>query len=173
LVVDYPALLSTEQAAKGRMDVRHKIDYVYQIYVQLALANGWHSLVASQSNREGSKINSRTNGETRLLGMEDNAEAWGPITTATNVITINRSPESQQRNRILFRIVKSRSSKTGLVVSANCDFGKCISHSNMLGAMSYMGNSEFTNVLDLHQVIGVNRTLTDEEILGGDFGSET
>ncbi len=156
------------------MDVRHKIDYVFQVYVQLALEHVWHSLVASQSNREGSKVNSRSNGETRLLGMEDNAEAWGPITTATNVFTINRSPESQEKNRILFRNVKSRSSKTGIVVAANCDFGKCVSHSNdeRFGAMSYMGNAEFTTTLDMHMVPGVQRALTEAELLGGDFGNE-
>lgn len=173
LAVDYPALLNTEQASKGRMDVRHKIDYIYQQYVQMALEHGWHSLVASQSNREGSKVNSRTDGQTRLLGMEDNAEAWGPITTATNVFTINRSPEAQQKSRILFRNVKSRSSSTGVVVSATCDFGKCVSHSNdpRFGALSYYGNTEHAALLDMHMVPGVQRALTEAEQLGGDFGT--
>jgi len=142
VVIDYPAKLTTEQAKGGQMQHRHIMEYVYSYFVQLALENNYHSLVAIQTNREGSKINRGLKGyEDRLLVMEDALEAWGPMTSATNVISINRGPVAELRKLITFFICKSRSSETGYAIVAKSNYPNCITHSNELGATWYRGTA--------------------------------
>jgi hypothetical protein len=143
-VCDYPAKLTTHQAAKGNFSPRHIWDYVYGCYVQLALEYGWHSLVVIQSNREGSKEN---NGfgkgdeydSHRILMMEDVFEAWGVMTSASNVLTLNRGPLAKRKGLLSIYVAKSRSSQTGIVVVAKTAFERTSTHSDLQGSVSYEG----------------------------------
>jgi KaiC/GvpD/RAD55 family RecA-like ATPase len=152
LVSDYPAKLTTEMASKGNMSTRHIQEIVYENYVQLALEYGFHSLLAIQTNREASRVNSGQydgkDSEHRLLTMEDVAESWGPMTSASNVITLNRSPTAQAMNRITYYVAKCRSSKTGLAVVANSKFDCSLSHSNEMGATAYYGTKTMESTID-------------------------
>lgn len=148
LVSDYPAKLSTERAAKGNLPRREIDRIVYDYYVQMALDNDFHSLVAIQTNREGSKINKQQNRETRLLTMEDASEAFGPMEMATNVITGNRSPRAQINNRMTFLVDKSRSSQKGLAVVAKTDFARAITHDDRLGGVWYRGYGTMDDQID-------------------------
>ena len=153
LVVDYPAKLSTERAAKGNLAMRSVHEIVYENYVQLALEYRFHSLLAIQTNREGSKVNRGAHNERggtdhRLLTMEDVAEAWGVMTSATNVITLNRSPQAQAANRMTFYVAKSRSSRTGIAVVSSTRFEASITHSNFLNATSYEGTKTMEESVD-------------------------
>ncbi len=141
LVNDYPALLLTDLAKKGSLQKRSSDQIVYDNFVQLALEYKFHSLLAIQTNREGSKVNKGVSqvSEKRLLTMEDVQESWGPIERATNVITLNRNPFSQLNNIIIYGIAKSRGNKTGVAVMAQSDFGKCNTHSEDMGAVGYSG----------------------------------
>lgn len=146
LVVDYPAKLTTEQA-RGSLAMRNVLDIVYDFYVQLALEYGFHSLLAIQTNREGSKVNNGMN-TNRLLMMEDVQEAWGPMTSASNVITLNRSPNAKKKNRMTFYVAKSRSSETGIAVVARTNFSKGLTHSEDFGAVGYVGTSTMEATID-------------------------
>jgi replicative DNA helicase len=147
LVVDYPAKLSTEQA-RGALAMRNVIEIVYDFYVQLALEYGFHSLLAIQTNREGSKVNAGLKDEGRLLMMEDVQEAWGPMTAASNVITLNRSPKAKKHNRMTLYVAKSRSSETGKAIVARTNFAHCLTHSNEMGAIGYDGEQTFDDSID-------------------------
>jgi hypothetical protein len=94
---------------------------VYNYFSQIALEHNCHVLTAIQTNREGSKVNRKVGkgAESRFLTMEDVMESWGPMTTATNVISINRPPEAQARHVTGFCICKSRSSEVGVVFLAD------------------------------------------------------
>lgn len=146
LIVDYPAKLTTEQA-RGSLALRNVIEIVYDYYVQLALEYGFHSLLAIQTNREGSKINNGLN-TSRLLTMEDVQEAWGPMTSASNVITLNRSPTAKKKNRITFYVAKSRSSETGKAVVARSNYGNGLTHGPNMPAVVYTGTSTMETVID-------------------------
>lgn len=164
-VCDYPGVLSTRENNKGNMAWRHVQQRVYDTFVQLALANEWHSLVAIQTNRDGSKINNHTakNGERRFLTNEDVAECWGAIMSASTVITVNRSPEAQAAGRVTFLISKSRSSATGYAVSCFGNFKQGVSHADSLGFISYYGTSESKNLMDTYLKPGSRRILTPAE----------
>lgn len=146
LVCDYPAKLTTEQA-KGSLALRSIIDIVYDFYVQLALEYNFHSLLAIQTNREGSKVNQGQN-TNRLLTMEDVQEAWGPMTSASNVITLNRSPIAKMKNRMTFYVCKSRSSETGRAIVAETKFGHGLTHSTKLRSTGYLGTSTMEATID-------------------------
>jgi KaiC/GvpD/RAD55 family RecA-like ATPase len=153
LVSDYPAKLTTEMASKGNLSTRHIQEVVYENYVQLALEYGFHSLLAIQTNREASRVNSghydgKNNSDHRLLTMEDVAESWGPMTSASNVITLNRSPTAKLRDRITFYIAKSRTSQTGLAVAAKSRFDQSLSHAEEFGATAYYGTKTMEEVVD-------------------------
>jgi hypothetical protein len=152
LVSDYPAKLGTVIASKGNMPPRLSLEYVYDIYVQLALEYNFHSLLAFQTNREGSKENrgkySDDSGENRLLDVDDAGESYGPMKNATNVISLNRSPRAAQLNQMTFFISKSRSNKTGMAVVAKTNFAAALTHSNELGAIAYEGNRTKDNSID-------------------------
>jgi len=174
LVCDYPALLTTSRASKGRMDHRHILDTVYGHFTQLAIQHKWHSLVAIQANRNGAKLGNRTHqDEDRLLEMTDAAEAWGPITTASTVITINRPPDAQAGNRTLYKLCKSRQSRVGLIVAATSNYDRFIAYGNTseFGCVSYYGNQDNTRILEDKLMPGIHRELGISEQLGV-FGAE-
>jgi hypothetical protein len=129
IVDDYPDKLMTSRAGK-EMSNRKATDIVYSFFVQLALEYSTHSLVAYQTNREGAKINRGTAKEDRLLTMEDASEAYGPMMTATNVLTLNRSPRAIANNMIIMNICKSRSSETGIAVALRSDYSRATTHNS-------------------------------------------
>ncbi len=167
-VCDYPGVLSTKQNNKGNLQWRHVQQIVYDQFVQLALQHEWHSLVAIQTNRAGSQINSGTSkgGERRFLTNEDVAECWGVIMSAANVFTVNRSPEAQTSGRVTFLISKSRSSTTGYAVTCYGNFGQGVSHSDELGYVGYYGLSENKNIMDTFMKPGVRRSLDVSDTAG-------
>lgn len=142
---DYPAKLTTIRNSKGNLEKRHEDNIVYDHFVQLALEFKAHSLLAIQANREGSRVNRGQKGESRLLTPEDVSEAFGPIQTATNIITINRDPTAQAKKMLTYYICKSRSSEVGFAVVCKTDFAKGVSHSDNLGATWYRGTARLTD----------------------------
>jgi hypothetical protein len=154
LVDDYPAKLTTQQAARG-MQKRERDEIVYNYFEQIGLQYKMHVLCAIQTNREGSKVN-KGQREDRLLTMEDVQESWGPMTCATNVWTINRSPHDKVFNRLTYYIDKSRSSETGFAVVCKTDYARSRTHGNDLGATYYRSASTYADKLDqyLDQYIG-------------------
>lgn len=147
LVVDYPAKLQSEMSNKVQMAYRQLELYVYNYFVQLALKHGFHALLAIQTNREASK-NNRHQGkhgtENRLVTMEDVSEAWGPMTVATNVISINRN--DTYGDKVIFHVCKTRSSETGVSVLAKADYTRAKTHSNIAGALWYKGNTSIAKI---------------------------
>lgn len=154
LVVDYPQILTTDMARAGKLEVRQIQDYVYRQFVQLALEENFHALLAAQTNREGSKVN-RSIDEGRLLTFEDVSEAFAIAMSATNIITVNRSPRDMAANRITFYVCKSRSSDVGWAVVCRSDFGHALTHSVELGATAYRGSDtmpdKIESLLSTHQ----------------------
>lgn len=146
VVSDYPAKLSTERASRGMLPRREIDRIVYDYYVQLALEYGFHALTAIQTNRDGSKINNGR--EDRLLTKEDVSESWGVMEMATNVITINRSPDAKKRNRVTFYVDKSRSSETGTAVVCNSRYDMSLTHAEDFGAIWYRGQATMEERVD-------------------------
>lgn len=130
LIDDYAAKLTTQQARGGQFQLRQIHEIVYNYFSQIALEHNVHVMTAIQTNREGSKVNNRVakGAEARFLTMEDVMEAWGPMTTATNVISINRPPEARARHVTGFMVCKSRSSDVGVVFLAKSNFACARSH---------------------------------------------
>lgn len=148
LVVDYPAKLTTELAAKGNMQRRSIDEHVYNYFEQLGLELGMHVLCAIQTNREGSKVNKGLHGEDRLLTTEDVMESWGPMTSATNVWSINADPRAKANKRLTYYVDKSRSSETGWAIVCRTNFNHAITHSNTLGCTYYRGASTYADKID-------------------------
>jgi hypothetical protein len=144
LVDDYPAKLSTKN---DKMNRREKDEHIYNWFVQLGLEYKFHSLLAIQTNREGSKVNRHEKGEKRLIQMEDVMEAWGPMTAATNIVSINRDPLMEAMDLVVFSILKSRSSKKHWAICCKSNFANSITHSDELGATWYRGTSTMTDKL--------------------------
>lgn len=148
LVCDYPAKLTTRLAAGGHMSKRNVDEIVYGYFVQLALEYGFHSLLAIQTNREGSKVNKGQKDEHRLLVMEDVHESYGVMQEATNVITLNRDAVAKARAYMTFHIDKSRSSETGFAVCARTDFARARTHHAKLGSIWYRGVATLADQAD-------------------------
>lgn len=171
-VSDYPAKLTTKLAQGGHMPPRLILDYVYNYHVNLAGEYRYHSLVGYQTNRAGAQAqsghgNKDTSASPRLLVMEDAAEAYGPMQTATNVITLNRPPELKARGLLTFNFCKSRSGETGIAVCAKADYGRVMTHSKDAGAISYRGSSTMIDQLDTYMGQYLNGAVPEELTLGG------
>lgn len=172
LVCDYPSKLTTTQASKGNLQFRHIETHVYNIFVQLALEYKFHSLLAIQTNRQGSKKNrghkSRwddTGESSRLLTMEDVAESWGPMTIATNVISINRDERAMSRDRLTFHISKSRSNETGWSIVCRSKYAHSITHSNELGGTFYRSSHSMSEKIDDFLMTYENSSIPTTEVL--------
>lgn len=165
LVCDYPAKLTTTQNKAGNLQKRNADEIIYNYFVQLGLECKFHVLCAIQTNREGSKVNKRQ-GVDRLLTMEDVQESWGPMTSATNVWTINRGPRDKIANRLIYHIDKSRSSEVGWAIVCKTDFRNACTHSNELGATFYRGESTHQEKLDQYMEQYLNAQLPEHLLLG-------
>lgn len=164
LVVDYPAILTTEMAKFGHLEYRQIQELVYRQFVQLALEEKFHALLAAQTNREGSRVNRNTNGEEgRLLTHEDIAEAYAIAMSATNIITLNRDPRAQAANIITYYICKSRSSTVGWAVVCRSEFGKALTHSNQLGGTAYNGSYTMPDRIEKLLQTYMNRDIPNYE----------
>lgn len=130
LVDDYAAKLTTVLASGGQFAQRQIQEVVYNRFTAMALEHNLHVLTAIQTNREGSKVNRRIGKDetARLLSMEDVMEAWGPMTTATNVISLNRDRQAESEGYITFHICKSRSSEVGWAVTCDSFYGRARTH---------------------------------------------
>jgi replicative DNA helicase len=140
LAVDYPAVLTTQLAYRGNLQKRNIDDIVYNNYIQLAFEYKFHSLLAIQTNREGSKINKGQNGVKRILSVEDVQESFGPLQSVANVLTLNRSPEYEKNEYMVLGIAKSRTNKKNTAVFAKTNFTHCVAFSNELGGFSWAGS---------------------------------
>lgn len=150
IVDDYPAKLTTAVAKNGGFQFRNMQQYVYNYFVQIALTKQAHVLAAIQTNREGSKINKNSKDalDHRLIMLEDANETFGPMQDVTNVVSYNRSPQAEARERATYLICKSRSSKVNLAVACKTDFGHACTHSDALGATWYHGTSPMEDKID-------------------------
>jgi hypothetical protein len=149
-VSDYPAKLGTKMASQGALQLRNILDVVYNHFVNLALEYNWHSLVAYQANREAAKINKGLKEEGRFLVTEDAGEAYGPMQTAANVISINRDPIAQANELITFFVTKTRSSVQNVAVTCKSNFACAITHSAELGGTAYRATSnDIDKALDM------------------------
>lgn len=146
LVDDYPAKLSSSIMQGKEAARRHNDDLVYGYFVQIALEYKLHCINAIQTNREGSRVNSGD--EDRLLQMEDVSESWGPMTSATNVITVNRTPNMESSGYVTYNICKSRSSERGWAVACRSRYDLSTTHSNNLGCTWYRGGSTMDKKID-------------------------
>jgi replicative DNA helicase len=148
LVCDYPAKLTSKMAAGGHMSKRNIDEIVYGYFIQLALEYNFHSLLAIQTNREGSKVNKGQKDDGRLLVMEDVHESYGVMMEATNVITLNRNQVAKARRHMTFYLDKSRSSETGFAVVARTDYARARTHGNELGSIWYRGSATAGDTVD-------------------------
>ena len=146
LVDDYPAKLVTTGYHNGKQERRVKDDDVYNYFVQLGLEYEFHVLCAIQTNRDGSRANRDQHDQ--LLSMESAMESWGPMTTATNVISINRDPMAEAMERMTLYICKSRSSERNVAVVCRTKFAHATTHSDELGATWYRGSSSMSDTVD-------------------------
>lgn len=139
-VDDYPGTITTIQAGQGKLSRRERDEIVYGQVVDLAGELKFHALCAIQSNREGARINKGTSKDhkNRLLTMEDVSESYGPMMRATNVISINRDPQSAQKGLVTFFVCKSRSTRTGIAITCRSRYDLACTHANT-GAKLYNG----------------------------------
>jgi replicative DNA helicase len=153
LVVDYPAVLTTELAYKGSLQKRNIDDIVYENYIQLALEYKFHSLLAIQTNREGSRINKGQNRERRILTVEDVQESFGPLQRVSNVLTLNRPPEYEDADFMILGVAKCRSNKKNTAILAKTRFRNCLAFSNDLGGYAWAGSKVPDNLSQLEKIL--------------------
>jgi hypothetical protein len=80
--------------------------------------------------------------------MEDVMESWGPMTTATNVISINRDPVAQAKGIVTFFICKSRSSEVGWAVACKSNYAAAQSHQPDAASTWYRGVSPMSERIE-------------------------
>lgn len=152
IIDDYAAKLTTQQARGGHFQLRQIHEVVYNYFSQIALAKGQecHVITAIQTNRKGSETNRKAtkNTESRLLTLEDVMESWGPMTTATNVISINRDMAAQAKQLVTFYICKSRSSEVGWAVVVKSDYAAARSHWMTADCTWYRGTMPMSEKID-------------------------
>jgi hypothetical protein len=144
LVDDYPAILGAGGLSNLKMQRREKDAYVYRYFVDYVGEQGMHGLFSVQTNREGSKKNRKVGGfedSKALVTLEDIQESYEVTNSATNLITLNRSPDDQVLNLMTFLLCKSRSSEVNVAVTCRSSFETARTHDANLPAVAYHGTS--------------------------------
>ena len=167
VVDDYLARLYTLQNGRGQLQKRERDQAVYEYGTSLAGELDIHLLTAIQVNRTGNDINRgiKKNVESRLLVPEDVSESYGTIMVAANVISLNRSPLAQMRNRVTFLIAKSRTSEVHIAVACGSKYGTCLTHDNELGATWYTGLDPMEERIDELMKIYRNMEIPNQLVL--------
>lgn len=128
VIDDYPSRLVL--ARGGKWEKRQVLEEIYQQFGQLALDIDVHCQTAMQVNREGNKINKRMGNyekTTRLVTLEDASEAFGPMTAARLVITINRTPFDKQNKQVTFLCCKTKQGESDYAITLDCDYARSLS----------------------------------------------
>ena len=142
IVNDYPAIIGTEDKTIVR-ERRMKDAYVYRYLTDYAGSEDMHGLFSIQTNREGSKKNKRVGeyaNKKFLTALEDVQEAYEVTNSATNLLTLNQSPEDKIREIFTFLICKSRGSDTGIAIACKSNFRCARTHDAQLPATWFRGN---------------------------------
>lgn len=167
-VNDYPAKLGSKRGSQGFLPHHIELGYVYDYFVQMAIEFKWHCLVAVQTNREGYKTNNRnTNAETsRLLTIDDVADAYIISNLVTNFLSINRDPVSAKKDRVTFYLCKSKNSATGRAITCKSRYGCRVTHDDNLGCVGYDDSIMFGEEIDLvlNDKSNLGKVLTTKEI---------
>lgn len=141
IVNDYPAIIGTEDKSVVR-ERRMKDAYVYRYLTDYAGSEAIHGLFSIQTNREGSKKN-RQVGEYAnkkfFTTLEDVQEAYEVTNSATNLLTLNQSPDDKVREIFTFLICKSRSSDTNIAVACKSNFSCARTHDSEQPATWFRG----------------------------------
>lgn len=171
IIDDYAAKLTTQKARGGQFALRQIHEVVYNYFSQIALAKGQecHVITAIQTNREGSRVNrngANKKEKSRLLVLEDVMESWGPMTTATNVITLNRDEYAQAHDLSTWYICKSRSSAVGWAVVCQSDFNCARSHLKDGKCTWYRSSSSMADKIDSILDSNNGHEVPWEEIMG-------
>jgi hypothetical protein len=139
---DYPAILGSGGISNVRMEKHDRISYIYRYLVDLMGEEQIHGLFPIQTNRDGSKMN-RQVGDYRnkkhLLTLEFVQAAYEATNSATNILTINRSPDDQAKHLITYLFCKSRSSETNVAVACRSAFHIGRAHWGSLPATMFRG----------------------------------
>jgi len=124
VIVDYPGKLKSKVSGKNSSQHEEQ-GYIYNRFVELALIHRFHAVLPVQTNREGYKAANRKDGEGgQVVDQAHVANSFGIAQVASNVITINRSPNDIRNNRIKYYISKTRTAAaTGCFVSKS-DFAR-------------------------------------------------
>ena len=168
LVNDYPAKLGSKRGNHGLLPHYVEKGQVYDYFVQMAIEFDWHCLVAVQTNREGYKTNNRNAdyNNSRLLTIDDVADAYVISNVVTNFWSINRDPISAAGNRVTYYICKSKNSATGLAIICRSAYGARVTHDENMGAIGYndtmVFGPEIENILGKKENHG--KIFTIEEI---------
>jgi len=138
---DYPQKL-TAQKVTG--DLRHIQAYVYQQLIALTRELGFHSILPIQANRAGNNM-ARAREQPgakqqrlRWLMSGDVSEVFNPIMDADNVFSINRPPDIEAANLIVYYFEKMKSSMyRGWAVSCESHFEWALAHAPDSRAVSF------------------------------------
>lgn len=168
LVDDYPAKLSTRRANQGFLPPHLEKEVVYDYFVQMAVEFNLHAIVAVQTNREGFKQNAKGGDSQTLLGIDSIGDSYKISNIVTNFITINRSDDFAEKNKMILYVCKSKNSSTGRAIVCKTAFSSRLSHADGLGSIGYNNSIVFDNEADLMMADKKNhgKVFTTEQILG-------
>jgi len=123
---DYPGKLKAHHFATKHSSGWEEQGYIYDRFVNLALHYKFHAILATQTNREGYKIN-RGDAD-RMIDQDDIAKSYEIAQIASNVITINRSNEDIALGVVRFFVAKCRSNDPKWTFVTVADYNRCRTH---------------------------------------------
>lgn len=140
-VDDYPSRLRLAYGAKW--EKRQVLEEIYQQFAQFGLDIDAHMMCAMQVNREGNKVNKRMGNyekTNRLVTLEDASEAFGPMTAARVVITINRTPFDKQNKQTTFLCCKTKQGEADMAITLDSDYARALAYKENSRCFWYRGD---------------------------------
>lgn len=119
---DYGQCLKTKQNHEKKHDTQ---EFIYEELGQICMELGLVGAGGAQVNRLGHQVAKKGHD---FLRVTDVGDSFGICRKANNVITMNRSEEDTQNNRIIFLLDKVRNGKCPVAVQATTDYGMCTTH---------------------------------------------
>lgn len=165
VIDDYGQFIRTRRTTEGE---RFTQAIVYRTLKQIALELNVSMLTCAQGNREAQKVSKKG---LEYLKSTDLAECFEIARVSSNVITLNRSDDQQNKNQLVYYLEKQRSGIVGVAVKCFTDYSKCITHDST--KLSTPNEQELGLIRKMWVVNSLNPLLSDEPEVKDNSGNGT
>ena len=139
IIADYGQILQTKEKFR---DLRHRQAHVHQSLDGIASMFKCAFLTVAQGNREAQGKNDQGN---QLLKKEDISECFEITRKAATILTLNRSEQDEQSERVRILLDKQRDGQKGIIANCKTNMAYIAYYGDESEGLGFLTNEQYRN----------------------------